>query len=242
MTARILRRALAGLIAVTPASAADPTLRSDMDLVHAARAALAADPETARVHLLVSVVDGGLVAGGPVPSDETAARVSVVLRNVPGVRHVAVNCWVPAAAADPLKTAVRDKLLRPDPLPDRLAAARTTANRYVPPVGPLLLEPVVPRPAGYSPLPPPAPPPPPGLPPYPTIRPPAVPVVPAQDVAAAVAEVRRTDPAFAGLSATVTGGTVVVSGRPADPAELWRLAAAVRRVPGVDRVVVRPTE
>jgi osmotically-inducible protein OsmY len=239
------------LAAAGVAFAADPlpppavATSGDLDLTHRARAALAADPLLRDAPLLVSVLDGGLVAGGPVGSEAAAARVAEVLRAVPGVRDVRVSCWVPAGAADPLAAAVRRRI-EPAPAPPTAVVAAApeplgtvVAQRYET-IPRLLLDPTPPRRSavgGYSPVPPPLPAP--AVPPAgPTIPPPAVPVTPGQDVAAAVDEVRRADRRFAGLTVTVTGGTVTIGGRAIDPGDAWELADAVRKVPGVDRIVV----
>jgi hypothetical protein len=72
---------------------------------------------------------------------------------------------------------------------------------------------------------------------YPTIPAPAVPTRPADSVEAAVAELRR-NPRFAGLTVAVTEGTATIAGVAARDDDPWALAAAVRKLPGVDRVVV----
>jgi hypothetical protein len=68
-----------------------------------------------------------------------------------------------------------------------------------------------------------------------------VPVTPSQDVAAAVEAVRKSETRFDGLTISVKAGTVLIAGRVRDGSEAWDLAAAIRRVPGVDKVVVGRT-
>ena len=54
-----------------------------------------------------------------------------------------------------------------------------------------------------------------------------------------MAEAKAADPRFNRLTAAVSRGVATVGGRGADPAAVWALAAVVRTVPGVTRVVVR---
>ena len=110
------------------------------------------------------------------------------------------------------------------------------------PANPLpLVAPLTGQNAAYSPVPPPAPPAPKGPPEFPTIPSPRVPMTPSQDVAAAVDAVRKSDDRFTGLVLSVNAGTVLISGSIHDGTEAWDLAAAVRKVPGVDKVIVGRT-
>ena len=81
--------------------------------------------------------------------------------------------------------------------------------------------------------------------PYPTIPPPNVPVVPvgraarsAEDVAFAVIDVRNSDPRFAGLTATFSGGVMTISGNATRDVKN-HFAGAVRRVAGVGHVEIK---
>jgi hypothetical protein len=237
--------AAAGLALGVTAAAAPPELfprpapSPDLELTVKAKAALAADPVLAGVNPVVSIVDRVAVVGGPVPSAAAADRLAEVLRGVPGLADVRVSCWV-EAPDDPLKKLVADRLRASAPapppaaappaaavdtLPDPRPAAQVVVQRAA---GALLLDPAAPR-DGRSARAVPQP--------YPTIPAPAVPVRPDQDVAAAVAVVRGADPRFAGLTAAVRGDAVLIAGRAAD-GDAWDFAAAVRRVPGVGRVVL----
>ncbi|HJZ56609.1 MAG TPA: hypothetical protein VKE74_16705, partial [Gemmataceae bacterium] len=61
-------------------------------------------------------------------------------------------------------------------------------------------------------------------------------------VLAAADAIRRTDPRYAGLSVEVQGDTLVISGRAARAKDAWDLSDALRRLPGVGRVVVGSVE
>lgn len=250
-----------GLAAAAPAAPPDPlpraTGRGDLELTLRVKSALEADPALKGLNPVVSVVDRVAVVGGPAPSDAAIARLTDVLRTVPGLTDARVRCWV-ETPDDPLKTLAAARIkadaaaaglppataLPGPPAPpvaggpvafppstvvalDPRPAGTVVAQRAVPPVGAFLMDPVAPR-SGRTFTPPAAA-------PYPTIPAPAVPVRPNQDLAAAVEDVRRADPRFAGLTAVVRGDKVVIAGRAAD-GDAWDLAAVVRRVPGVGRV------
>jgi hypothetical protein len=239
---------LLGLL-VTPAlAAAPPASATDSALELRARSALAADPQLTGLALIVSVVDRIAVVGGPVPDAAAAARVEAAVRAVPGLAEVRVECWAPTAGEDPLRRLVADRLRgderpplalpprpAPDPSPPLLALApprppeeprptgTVTVQRIVAPpaLADLLMAPVaggvLPMPAVTTP--PPA---------VPTSAPGSVPTVPAL----------RRDPRFAGLTVGWRSDTAVIAGRAARHADVWAFADAVRRLPGVGRVVV----
>jgi hypothetical protein len=242
-----------------PAAAADP----DAALEVKAKAALAAEPGLAGLALMVSVVDRIAVVGGPVPDAGVAARVEAAVRKVPGLTDVRVSCWVPVADDGQLRKLVGEKLRaepaepvvpplaivpRPSPepvpptLPLTLAPRPTeepqptgtvTVQRIAAPQGlaGLLLDPVAA--GGVLPMPAPAT-------AYPAIPAAAVPVVPAVgpgSVPAVLAALRK-DPRFAGLTVELKAGVAVIGGRAAHADDAWEFAAAVRKLPGVERVVL----
>lgn len=251
---RLARSALA-LAWLAPAAAAieppTPTRTSDAELTRRIQTVLGADATLKSRSLVVSVVDGVAVVGGPVASNEESARVEKLLRVVPDLTDVKLSVWVPAIE-DPLKKRINDRL-GGTPAPNRLVsieprpAARVTVQPYEPPAPSvaLLTDPLPKSATGlkstdsaYSPLPAPVPAAPAGPPQYPTIPPPAVPVAPGQDVEAALDAVRNSEVRFARLTAEVKAGVVTVSGAAADAADAWEFVAKVRKVPGVDRVVL----
>jgi len=214
---------------------------TDFDLMCRVKSAIATDPMLKNINLMVSVIDGGAVVGGAVASDAMSARVSQLLRTVPGITDVKVSCWVPAVE-DPLRKMVAARLkaeTAPSEVPDPRIGATTVALRHIPTMS-YLLEPAAVRPAmsAYSPVPPPAPPAPSGPPEFPTIPSPSVPVIPKQDVAAAVEAVQSSELRYSTLTVTVKGGAVTISGTASDAADAWELASELRKVPGVDRVIV----
>jgi hypothetical protein len=205
----------------------------DLELTLKVKSVLAADPALRDANPTVSIVDRRALVGGAMPSEAAISRATELVRAVPGLADVQVVCWVDTPE-DPLKKLVADRLkadakpARPGSeqtvLHDPRPAATVVAQRATPAAWPLLLDPVAPR-SGRSASPP----------AYPTIPAPAVPVQPKQDLASAVDELRKADPRFAGLTATVRGDAVEIAGRAAD-GDAWDLAAAVRKVPGVARV------
>ncbi len=214
---------------------------TDFDLMCRVKSAIASDPMLKNINLMVSVIDGGAVVGGAVASDAMSARVSQLLRTVPGVTDVKVSCWVPAVE-DPLRKLVAARLKTasiPSEILDPRVGATIVTLRHIPTMS-YLLEPAAVRPAmsAYSPVPPPAPPAPSGPPEFPTIPSPSVPVIPKQDVAAAVEAVQSSELRYSTLTVAVKGGAVTISGTTSDAADAWELASELRKVPGVDRVIV----
>ena len=232
---------------------------TDAELTQRVQTVLNADAVLKSRSLIVSVVDGVAVVGGPVASADESARIRQLLQVVPGLSDAKVSAWVPAVE-DPLKQKIAERLKNrdvPAAASNRVAHAdprpngRVVVQRYTPPAAdrpsiPLLLEPIsqgrttLPRrtDSAYSPAPAPAPPAPDGLPQYPTIPPPAVPVTPKEDVATAVEVVRASQTRFEGLTARAQSGVVTIDGTATEPDDAWEFAALVRKVPGVDRVVL----
>lgn len=206
---------------------------ADHELTLAAKSALAADPATKPLSVLVSVVDGRAVVGGAVPTDAVAARIEAVLKAVPGLKTVAVECWV--ASEDPVRAAARE-IARAKPKIDVRPPAVVVAMKAEPYTGGFLMDPA-PAKAASATFSVPLPPAPAGPPQYPTIPSPRVPVAAADDLATAIETVRSADARFAKLRAVVVGDVVTVSGAAADGAG-WDFVSAVRKVPGVGRVRV----
>jgi len=233
----------------TSSPAAPPA--SDLELTLAVRSALAAEPELAGLNLLVSVRDRVALVGGPVPSKSASARIEGALKALPGLAGVKVSCWV-ATADDPVAKLVADRMKLPAvpplavpgpavapplpeisaalPLSDRRPAAVVTVQRIAPSGG-FLLDPIAATGEALPMLPMPVA----VVAAYPTIPPPGVPTTPGGDPFAAL---KASNGRFAGLTATPTGGTVVISGRAAKDADAWAFAELVRKMPGVTRVVV----
>lgn len=215
---RHLLLAVGGTFLASMAFASD----TDHDLLLKVKTAIAAEPVLRSINVTVSVADGVAVLGGQVPSSSATELLVKAVKAVPGVSTVRADCWVPPTE-DPLQAAMRAKL-QPVSTPVKSPAVPFMGSS-----------------AAYSPVPPPAPPAPSGPPEYPTIPSPRVPVTPGQDVATAAEAIRKSDYRFDGLLLSVTAGTVTISGNVRDGAEAWDLAAAVRRVPGVERVIVGRT-
>ncbi len=241
----------AALAWLAPVAAAEPPRPADAELTRRVQTVLAADSVLKDRALVVSVVDGVAVVGGPVASQEESARVERLLRVVPDLADVKVSAWVPTIE-DPLKKRIADRL-NGAAVPNRLVstdpkpAARVTVRAYEPPAPAVaLLADPLPKTsaepkrsdAAYSPLPAPVPAAPEGPPQYQTIPPPAVPVAPGQDVEAALDAVRRGEGRVARRTTGVKAGVVTVGGAAGDAADAWDFVAQVRKVPGVDRVVL----
>jgi hypothetical protein len=245
------------LAAAGAAGAADPTppapaevAVSDVVLARAALAALDADPDTAGVTVVVSVVDRVAVVGGPVPTARQAKRVEEVVRAVPGVAGVRSTCFV-AAGPDPLTRAAAGRTASilpprpalfdlpgpltgavpaPVPLPVAAAAPKDKETTAFKPAGEpagMLGAPVGPAGAARA-----------G---DPAVAP-GVLTGAGDAVAAAVDRVRRAEQRFARLTAEVRGGTVAVGGSAPLASDAWDFAAKLRTIPGVTRVAVGPVD
>lgn len=231
---RLRLLAVAILVVTGTVAAADPFAAPDSDAVLTVkvRGALAADKELAGLNLLVSVADRVAVVGGGVPDKELTDRVEKAARSVKGLKEVKVECWV-ASVDDPLTKLVGDRLKDPLPVaptkprlppvlsltpPDRRSDGTVTAQRIPATPAGFLLDP---RPA-VSEL------------PYPTIAPPAVPTTPVDPIATAKAR----EPRFATLTVELKDGTATIGGRAKSQSDAWDFAAHVRKLPGVERVVV----
>ncbi|CAN5272352.1 hypothetical protein BH11PLA2_BH11PLA2_12680 [soil metagenome] len=234
---KLIATLLTSVLTTATVSAQVPTADADLDLIVKVKSALGANPEVKKLPLTVSVLDGVAVIGGAVPTATTGDLLAACVKAVPGLKEVRVNCWVPTNE-DPLTAAVNEKL-------KSTVATALPPTTITPPLVPVT---PAPRPEpvgvttaakpsnGYSPVPPPAPPAPFGPSQYPTIPSPKVPVKPGQDVAAAVDAVKQLDRRYSGLKMSVNVGTVTIAGDNADAA--WDLAAEVRKVPGVEKVIV----
>lgn len=251
----------------TVPTAPPPVKHADDDLALRVQSAITADAELGRhqLKLLVNVLDGVAVVGGPVPTLDVRPRLEAVVSTVEGVRRVKLTVWVPAPAnVDPLVTRVGEQIsppprrVEPKPtsappvllsVPAEHARTADTAARTPdrPERLPGLSEPVVSvttsdrRPMvavpGSQP------------PPYPPIPATDLPTEPVpeggwQSVPArhdpfdhAVAELKR-NPKFGGLRVEVANGMAVVKGAAARHADAWEFAAEVRNLPSVERVVV----
>lgn len=82
---------------------------SDTVLARSVLVAIDTDPELRGVNLVVSIVDGVAVIGGPVSSTSVVKRAEWVVRRVPGIKDVKNGCFV-ASGPDPLMTALAEKL------------------------------------------------------------------------------------------------------------------------------------
>ena len=266
----------------SPARAADPTgipdgssraqeRVPDVILARAILLAFDADPLLRDSNLLVSVVDGVAVVGGPVPSAEAIRRAGELVRGVRDVKEMRNKCFV-QAGPDPLLLLMAGRV---PPLPSRVSpialpgvvtsprpgavpedavadswensvAAAEPAERSV-----VVRRPVSPAdnvllpPVGLS-----------GkatTPVAPVVPPAVLTSVPPAPVAAtvpgrpadaltAVEVVRRGDRRFAGLRVDLRDDTLIISGAAARSSDAWDFAQEIRRIPGVNRVAVGPVE
>jgi hypothetical protein len=239
---------------VPPASAA-PGL-SDVVLARSALAALDAEIELRGVNLVVSVVNGVAVIGGPVPSAAISKRAERVVRAVEGMKDVRNTCFI-STGPDPLLKAVAARagstlpprpvmadlpgvLINPLPAPVSPFPANTvvvaaepnsTVVAQKPPfgagIGNILGAPV--GPAGT-------------VGPVASATPTAVPgtltSAPAGDILRAALEVKRTEARFANLTVELQGGVLMVGGSAPRAADAWDLALQLRKLRGVSRVAV----
>ena len=128
-----LRVALAtALLGLTPLPAANfpADLReSDQLLAFQAKTVLGADPILHDMNLTVSVLDGVVLVGGPVSDATIPRRVEQILRTLPGVQAVKVNCWV-VAGEDRFGSRVRSELENPQAALPPLALPTTPGSGF----------------------------------------------------------------------------------------------------------------
>lgn len=261
----------AGVVSAVVAQVPAERKRAGDDVVALrVRQALADHPSLAphKLNLLVTVIDGVAVIGGPVPDEQLSRAIETVVAGVDGVARVKVTVWaVSPARSDPLTARLEDKLNprpiappqpavtlsvpgdtpRPDPRPTGSVTGRTHAHP-----SPSLLQPPVQsgertsraphvRPPGAEP---------PEYTPIPATNLPTEPVAeplsatpvraaaPRDPERATEPDAWKRDPRFAKLTVEVRNGTAVIGGRAAAHTAAWDLADEVRNWPTVERVVV----
>ncbi len=249
----------------TTPSAPPPVKHAEDDLALRVQSAITNDTELGRhqLKLLVNVLDGVAVIGGPVPSLDVRPRLEAVVSTIEGIRRVKLTVWVPAPAnVDPLVTRVGEQMApprrteaKPASPPPVLLSVPTEGGRTADTAArvkdaerlPGLSDPVVSvttsdrRPAAGVPGSQPPP-----YPPIPATNLPTEPVpeggwqsVPARtDPYDKVSAELKRNAKFAGLRVEVANGVATVTGTAARHADAWDFAAEVRNLPGVQRVVV----
>jgi hypothetical protein len=220
-----------------------------------------------RLNLLVNVIDGVAVVGGPVPDAKLAEAIEEAAKAVDGVARVKVSVWQQAAPrSDPLAMKLDDKLNpkppplpspavtlslpaeppppKPDPRPKAGVTGRTadlpdpTANVLQPPVSSAERTSRAPHVRPLGAEPPEYTPiPATNLPTEPIAEPPTN-ATPVRAAPPRESSAWERDPRFAGLTVEVRTGTAVIGGRAKSKAVAWELAEQVRNWPAVERVVV----
>lgn len=222
---RFRKLLLAGALCLGSSALAD-----ESPLVLAARQALIKDDKLASLNLGVSVKDGVATVWGAVPDESTGRRAEERLRSVPGI-HTVLGEWHVLSASDRLldrpatgedSTLPRPVVMAPMPMP--MAPPRPK---------PVVIEtakpqalPIAPPPHVIASLRDPIP-----------VLPPAPPA-PSADLRQTVDRLVQQDGRYRDLKVELEGGIVLLSGRLSTWSDLWPLADALGRVPGVDRVRV----
>jgi hypothetical protein len=113
---------------------------SDVTLARSILTAIDADPVLKNVNVIVSVVDRGVVVGGPVATEELKRRVEVVVRSVPGIESVKNTCFVHAnpglllrATAERMKPGAKENSVATLP---GVAVPPAAPDGFLPPVPP----------------------------------------------------------------------------------------------------------
>ena len=244
-----------------PSPTKDRSGTSEDELAIRIQKALAADSqlEGHRLNLLVNVIDGVAVIGGPVPDGALLPSIEQVVKSVNGVRNVKVSVWVqPNRPTDPLIGQVgesfvsRPRQIESKPRPaiptlslpsDRVPAETSVAS-------PVLLDPVInttvargdrngmvpgASPQQYPNIPPT------DLPTSPVVEDTEWSVFPANKspdgFEQVITELRR-DARFARLTATFRNGIATVGGSARNRVDVWEFASALREMPSVQRVVI----
>jgi hypothetical protein len=212
--------AQAGVLAcglLAGAALAEPA-DGDWQLALQARNRLWDDPMLGKLNLGVTIRRGVAVLSGPVPSTAVAEQAIERLRNLPGVREVVNETYVPAKD---------EPLARSMPHP-------VTAQRPSVSVAPAVAQPE------------PVPPPPPVVAappqePAATIGPPVAIAVKSMSLADQIEAMRLWDRRFQHVRVELRHGVVTMTGRVARSADAWEFATAVRQLPGVTGVVQKTT-
>ncbi|MCS7022447.1 MAG: BON domain-containing protein [Gemmataceae bacterium] len=249
-----------GLLFISGAEPSGPAPHlQDVLLARAALAALDEVPDLRGINLVVSVVDGIAVIGGPVPSVVLAQRAEQVIRTVPGIRDVRNTCFV-SSGPDPLLRAVADKSwqeqrrpslevpgvwgqpaapVSPFPLHGSGVARHEDRSRTV-----IARRPSEALPGGKEVLGAPVGPPrsdsSPSSRDVPAVAPGTLTAASRDQpaVMAAAWQIQRSDSRFARLTIEWHEQTLWISGRASRPEDAWDLASRLRQLPGVQRVVV----
>jgi hypothetical protein len=227
-----------------------------MVLARSALTALDQVQDLRGINLVVSVVDGIAVIGGPVPSSAHAQRAEQAVRSVPGIRDVRNTCFV-SQGPDPLLRAVTDKNWTEQPPHPREVPG---IWRQQPPVSPFPLHnhhnmahrldanttvivrrPAEALPGGREVLGPPV------LPPasttlptrdVPLVAPGALTATERYDPLKAAWQLQRSDPRYARLHLEYRDQTLWITGSVRQADDAWELATRLRQIPGIQRVVV----
>jgi len=237
-----------------PSVSAAPRL-SDVVLARSALAALDGEAELRGVNLVVSVVDGVAVIGGPVPSAAVSKRAERVVRAVEGMKEVRNTCFI-STGPDPLLKAVADKTgsaLPPRPILGELPGVTNSLPAPVSPFPPNTIvaagesnSTVVARKPALAagelnvlgaPVGPATTPASPAL-TLPSTAQGTLTSATAGGVLAAAIEARKSEPRFANLTVELHGGLLVVAGAAPRAADAWDYAQKLRGLPGVSRVAV----
>jgi len=233
-----------------------PPRFQDMVLARSALTALDQVQDLRGINLVVSVVDGIAVIGGPVPSSAHAQRAEQAVRSVPGIRDVRNTCFV-SQGPDPLLRAVTDKNWTEQPPHPREVPG---IWRQQPPVSPFPLHnhqnmahrldanttvivrrPAEALPGGREVLGPPV------LPPasttlptrdVPLVAPGALTATERYDPLKAAWQLQRSDPRYARLHLEYRDQTLWITGSVRQADDAWELATRLRQIPGIQRVVV----
>jgi len=234
-----------------PASAASGI--SDVVLARSALAALDAESDLKGVNLVVSVVNGVAVIGGPVPSAAVSKRAELVVRQVEGVKEVRNTCFV-STGPDPLLKAVAEKASSPlPPRPVMGDLPGILGNQSPWPVSPfpastvatagsnatvVARKPALPVPGTANIL---------GAPvgPADVFAQPTVPTTApgqltgsASGILSAANAVKKMEARFAGLTVEIRDGVLVVDGSAPQVSDAWDFAKRLQQLPGASRVAV----
>lgn len=265
--------AFVGVALADPPKATLPARPAGVTDAAAARSVLTAidaDPELRGVNLVVSVVDGVAVIGGPVPSAAVAKHAEEVVRKIPEIKDVRNGCYV-AVGPDPLLKAVADRLgssplPRPSTteLPGVLTGPQQPAWGPPPSAGfqnPNLVASAQPantvvarKPDGLGVLGAPVKPAGPGSVAgaggrdsftVPSIAPGMLTGMPSQnsvnDILTSASNVKKVEARFAKLTVEMRDGTLVIGGSAPRASDAWDLGEKLRQIPGVSRVVIATT-
>jgi hypothetical protein len=215
------RTAIAGALILGSATSLQATETLDAKLGRMAYAALQADEDLAELNLGVRALQGGtIVLWGPSPSAELTKKAEAILKKLPGVVTVKIECDRDAII-DPLVQKVEADVRK---APPEEAKSQSPVPITPPPVPAVVTRQVttVEKPNANG-----------------RTKPPATTLLePSETSTEAIERIRNSDQRFAKLIVEERQGRIVISGTVLDPTDAWTFAKKITPYVGDKNIVV----